>query len=86
MRLFEVTGVGSCLLTDEKDNLGQLFTTDEVVTYTTPEDCIEKIEWLLTHEREREKIALRGQQRTLKDHTFAQRVKQFCKILTKIQA
>ena len=74
MRLFEATGVGTCLLTDWKVNLPELFEPDvEVVTYRSSEECIEKVRYLLEHEDERKSIATAGQRRTLRDHTFAQR-------------
>ena len=76
MRMFEVTGVGSCLLTDNKKNMSDLFIPDsEVIVYDNPEDCIEKAKWLLNHEDERKRIALAGQQRTLKFHTVEERCK-----------
>jgi spore maturation protein CgeB len=71
MRLYEATGVGACLLTEWQDNLHELFEPDsEVVTYRTPEEALEKFHYLLEHEAERRKIALAGQRRTLRDHTF----------------
>ena len=77
MRLFETTGVGTCLVTDIKDNLNQFFTVDrEVVAYRSVEECAEKINWLLEHPSERKKIANAGQKRTLRDHTYAQRIAQ----------
>jgi spore maturation protein CgeB len=43
VRMFEVTGVGSCLLTDHKKNLNDFFEPDkEVVTYSSADECIEK--------------------------------------------
>ena len=43
IRLFEATGVGTCLLTDWKENLPELFVPDkEVVTYRSFDECIEK--------------------------------------------
>ena len=39
MRLFEATGVGTCLLTDWKENLAELFEPDkEVLTYNSTEE------------------------------------------------
>jgi len=77
MRLFETTGVGTCLLTDWKRNLPDLFEPDrEVVTYRTAEECIEKVRYLLNHEDARQAIAAAGQKRTLRDHTFTQRAEQ----------
>jgi spore maturation protein CgeB len=74
MRLFEVTGIGSCILTDNKKNIGDLFVPDaEVVVYSSVEDCIEKAKWLLDHEDERAKIAFAGQQKTLSFHTVEKR-------------
>ena len=82
MRLFETTGVGTCLLTDWKTNIHELFEPDyEVVTYRSVEECIEKIAWLLDHPQESETIAKAGQLRTLKDHTFAQRSIQLDEII-----
>ncbi len=77
MRLFEVTGVGSCLLTDWKENIRDLFEPDsEVVTYRSAEECAEKVSYLLNHEQERRAIAEAGQRRTLRDHTIPQRAAQ----------
>ena len=66
LRMYEVTGSGSMLLTDERQNLADLFKPgDEVVTYHDTEDCIAKLDHFLSHEDEREGIARRGQQCTL---------------------
>ena len=74
VRLFEATGVGTCLVTDWKENLDQLFELEkEVVTYKTINECIEKVSWLLNNPSEASKIAKTGQVRTLKDHTIMNR-------------
>jgi spore maturation protein CgeB len=73
-KLFEGTGVGTCLLTDWRRNIGELFAPErEVVTYRTPAECVEKARWLLEHPRERREIARAGQARVLREHTFAHR-------------
>lgn len=77
MRLFEATGVGACLLTDWKANESELFEPGvEMVSYRSPEECVEKVRFLLEHEEERRRIAIAGQKRTLSCHTFAQRAEQ----------
>ncbi len=82
MRLFEATGTGSCLLTDNKKNIGDLFEVGkEIVVYESTQDCIEKIKWFLDHEEERRKIAASGQMRTLSDHTVENRCRQISKIV-----
>jgi hypothetical protein len=77
MRLFETTGVGTCLITDWKKNLHQLFEPEkEIVTYRSADECVEKVKWLREHPTEREAIGLAGQKRTLENHTFARRAEQ----------
>lgn len=74
MRMFQVTGVGSCLLTDAGKNLNDLYDIDnEIITYNCLEECIEKSRHLLNHEKLRKTIAINGQKRTLKDHTAKKR-------------
>lgn len=82
MRLYEATGAGSCLLTDWKENLRDLFEPDtEVLSYRNAEDCIEKVRYLLDHEDQRQAIAAAGQRRTLRDHTFRHRAEQIVEII-----
>ncbi|MDQ8199166.1 glycosyltransferase [Pelagicoccus enzymogenes] len=74
MRLFEATGIGTCLLTDYGDNLSSLFELDhELVAYHSYEECIEKLNYLLDHPKARDDIAKAAQRRTLRDHTWEQR-------------
>lgn len=74
VRLFETTGMGTCLLTDNKKNLNELFkVNEEVITYSSVDDCIDKVKWLLSNDDERKKIAFAGQERTLKEHTIQNR-------------
>jgi hypothetical protein len=78
MRLFEATGVGSCLLTDWKDDLKDSFDPDtEIVTFRSYEECAEKLRYLLDHEFERQAIAAAGQRRCLRDHRLGDRIVAF---------
>jgi hypothetical protein len=71
MRLFEATGMGAMLLTDEDSDIDLLFEPGiEVVTYSSYEDCVEKIRYYLEHDSERERIALKGQERTFNYHSL----------------
>jgi hypothetical protein len=77
VRLYEATGAGALLLTDQKSDLFEIFGADrEVVTYDSPDDCVQKIRYLLEHDAERRAIANAGRQRTLKDHTIRNRCKE----------
>lgn len=84
MRLFETTGVGSLLLTEQRRNISELFFPgDEIVTYENTGDCLEKIRWLSSHREESAAIARRGMNRTHKDHSFDRRAGMFCEIVRK---
>jgi hypothetical protein len=84
MRLYEATGVGTLLITDWKENLHEMFEPGkEVVGYKSPEECFELIQYYLEHNEERETIAHAGQERTLKEHTYYQRVQELVAIVRK---
>jgi SAM-dependent methyltransferase len=71
LRLFEATGVGTCLLTDAKDNLGELFDVGaEVACYRDADECADLVLHYLDREDEREALARAGQARTLREHTY----------------
>jgi hypothetical protein len=83
MRLFEATGVGTLLMTDEKENLGELFEVGkEIVTYSDADDLVDKVRYYLEHDEERERIAQAGQARTLRDHTYLNRMRELEQILS----
>lgn len=84
MTLYEATGSGAMLLTDWKENLSELFEIDkEVATYRTVAELVEKINYYLQHDDERQQIARAGQLRTLKDHTWEKRMADLIKIINK---
>lgn len=84
VRLFEATGAGAGLVTDTAPNLPELFEPDrEVVTYQSPEECVEKVRYLLDHETERRQIAEAGHRRTLRDHTVKVRCQQIHDLISR---
>ena len=84
MRLYEATGMGSLLLTDKKDNLKKLFHEDrEIVTYKSKEEALDKYNYLINNPKVLANIAKAGQIRTLKEHTYENRIKELIQILNK---
>lgn len=82
MRLFEATGVGTCLLTDHKPDIARLFEPDsEVVTYSSAAEAIEKYRYLSEHPDVRREIARAGQRRALRDHNFDNRAARIDEII-----
>jgi hypothetical protein len=84
MRLYEATGIGTLLVTDWKENLHEMFEPGrEVICYRTPEECVDLVEYYLDHDEEREAIAHAGQERTLRQHTYYQRMQELMAIVQK---
>jgi len=70
IRCFEATGVGSCLLTNHREGMAEFFdVNNEIVTFETVEECIEKIDFLLSNPLELKRISENGKKATLKKHT-----------------
>ena len=77
MRLFEATGCGALLLTEwcENASLRTLFDSFECESYVDAADAISEINFYLNDDITRQAFAKNGQSRTLRDHTYAQRMK-----------
>jgi glycosyltransferase involved in cell wall biosynthesis len=85
VRLFEATGVGTALLTDEKPGLDEIFCPgDEILTYDSPQECVSLVEYYLDNPSERRSLAKAGQRRTLADHTYEQRAETLLEFFEKL--
>ena len=84
MRLYEATGCGALLLTDDGINMPTMFEDDEVLKYNSIDEAVELANYYLEHREEGEIIAAKGQKRTLADHTYEQRMAETAKILEKM--
>ena len=75
-RTFELCGFGVFQLTDFRKDLINLYNIgEEVVVYENMEDLTNKVIYYIKNDAEREKIAVAGMARTLKDHTYQSRMK-----------
>jgi len=75
-RVFEVPGAGGLLLTEPADNLENFYRPDkEIVLFESIDELCEKINYLLSHQDERDAIALAGFTRTKREHTYEGRFK-----------
>ncbi len=82
MTLFEATGTGALLVTDQKKNLPDLFIPGkEVVAYNSPAEATDLIKHYLCHEAERSTIAANGQARTLNEHSYYIRMQELLEII-----
>lgn len=85
MRMFETTGVGTCLLTDYRDENCEMFDVDnEIVEYSSSEELLDKVRWLINYPSKAKEIAKAGQKRTLKDHTYKNKAEQLNEYIQKL--
>lgn len=82
LRPYEITGSGGFLLSQYVKDYDNVFVNNkEMVYFKSPREMREKVRYYLNHKIEREKIARAGYKRTIKDHTYATRVKQLLSII-----
>jgi spore maturation protein CgeB len=82
MRLYEATGMGALLVTDDGANLGELFDPgEEVVTYRDAAELEAVIARYLDDDGARRAVAAAGQRRTLSEHTYERRMAELVEIL-----
>lgn len=73
VRMYEITGSGSLMLTDYKENISEIFEPEkEIITYNSFEEALDKCRFYLKakNERVRTQIAKSGQKRTLGEYTY----------------
>jgi len=70
-RIFDIMGAGGFVLTNYQVELSEYFVAGEHLDYfSSEEDLLEKIEFYLTHEEERRRIAENGQKLVKEYHTY----------------
>ena len=74
-RVLDIMGVGGFALTNYCPETAELFEEDkEIVMFKTPEELLEKVDYYLAHDEEREEIALAGQKKVLSCYTYQKMV------------
>ena len=77
LRMFEVTGLGTCLVADKAMNDGDLFTPgSEMCTYQSPEEAIELINYLVAEPDKCYEISRAGKRRCETSHSSEIRANQ----------
>lgn len=76
-RIMEILGAGGFALTNYCEETAELFEEDqEIVMFRTPEELMEKVEYYLGHDAEREKIADAGRRKVLQCYTYEKKLSQ----------
>ena len=81
-RMFEATGMGALLVTEQGKNTSDLFEPGiEVLTYTSIPDAVNVIKSALADFESHTAIASAGQRRTLTEHTYEHRAREIDRVL-----
>lgn len=83
-RQFQVPGCGTMEITQDADDLRDYYKLgEEIVVYKDNKDLVEKIKYYLAHPEEREAIAKRGYERTIRDHSNKRRYEDIFRMIGK---
>ena len=74
-RTFELAACGAFQLVDKRSLMDEAFADDELATFTSMKELLEKIDYFSANPDERQAYAARGQQRVLAEHTYADRMR-----------
>ncbi len=73
-RNFEVPACGTMEMTQDADDMRDYYKLgEEIVVYENEEDLVRKIKYYLAHPEEREEIARKGHERTMREHSTKKR-------------
>ena len=80
-RVFDILGCGGFLISNYQPELAEYFTPDEdLVLYDSIDDLLCKIEYYLTHEETRRRIAQNGYEKIKQNHSYNTRLTQILNI------
>ena len=81
-RLFDALACKAFVISDYVPSIQTIF-EGNVITYSNPDDLNNKLNYYLTHESERTRLANKGYKLVLKNHTFDNRVDEILNIIEK---
>ena len=75
-RIMDIMGAGGFVLTNYCPETADLFQEDkEIVMFRTPEELLEKADYYLKHDKEREEIAQNGHVKVMQRYTYTEKIK-----------
>ena len=77
MRIMDIMAAGGFVLTSYCAETAELFEEDrEIVMFRNPEELMEKVDYYLTHDRERRQIAEAGQKKVMRCYTYKKKMRE----------
>lgn len=73
-RPYDVPACGGFLITDLRQDLREVFSPEEMVSFTTPDELVEQVERFFGNAPLREEYSRRAREKVLSGHTYEQRI------------
>ena len=81
VRTFEAAASGAFQICTSRDELSNLFRKNEIVTYSSLDELIDKIDYFMPRFEERREIAEHARMRALSEHTYKHRLQTLLEIV-----
>jgi spore maturation protein CgeB len=82
LRIFDIMSVGGFVMTDYREDAAGLFEEDrEIVMFRSPEELLDKADYYLSHERERQQIGYNGYRKVKENYSYRAQLNKILKIL-----
>lgn len=76
-RVMDIMGGGGFAVSSYCPETAELFEEDkEIVMFRTPEELLEKVDYYLEHEQERERIARAGHEKVMRSYTYGRKIRE----------
>jgi len=81
-RIFEALACGAFVISDNQRDVFLLFKDSQhLVRFDGPNNLMEKIQYYINHYEERKKIADRGREEVIKNHTYVHRIEKLLSLI-----
>ena len=81
-RVFDIMSVGGFLISNYQEEIPELFEVDkEIVTFKTPEELFDKIDYYLAHDEERVRIGINGYRKVKQCYTYEHQLNKILSVL-----
>ncbi|MCM1264502.1 MAG: glycosyltransferase [Butyrivibrio sp.] len=82
LRIFDIMSVGGFVMTNYQEEIPELFEEGkEIATFKTPEELIEKADYYLSHDKERQQIGINGYKKIKKCYTYEHQLEKIISVL-----
>lgn len=84
-RVFDIMSVGGFVISNYQEEIPQLFEEDkEIVTFKTPEELLEKVDYYLKHDEERMRIGINGYQKVKQCYTYEHQLHKIISVISDV--